>query len=48
MGKGDKKTKRGKIRNKTYGTLRPNPKNERKKKKLKILIFSGTTTGENR
>ncbi len=49
MGKGDKKTRRGKIRNKTYGTLRPNPRNERKKK-LKIIIFSGTatTTGENR
>ncbi|WP_341656988.1 30S ribosomal protein THX [Blattabacterium cuenoti] len=35
MGKGDKKTRRGKIRNKTYGTLRPNPRNERKKKKIK-------------
>lgn len=33
MGKGDKKTRRGKIRNKTYGNLRPNPKNARKKKK---------------
>ncbi|WP_341661363.1 30S ribosomal protein THX [Blattabacterium cuenoti] len=49
MGKGDKKTRRGKIRNKTYGTLRPNPKNE-KKKKLKMIIFSrtATTTSENR
>ncbi|WP_341662268.1 30S ribosomal protein THX [Blattabacterium cuenoti] len=47
MGKGDKKTRRGKIRNKTYGNLRPNPRNE-KKKKLKIIISSGTTTGENR
>ncbi|WP_185869467.1 30S ribosomal protein THX [Blattabacterium cuenoti] len=33
MGKGDKKTKRGKIKNKTYGNLRPNPKNMKKKKK---------------
>ncbi|WP_185857176.1 30S ribosomal protein THX [Blattabacterium cuenoti] len=33
MGKGDKKTRRGKIRNKTYGNLRPNPRNTKKKKK---------------
>ncbi|AGD98097.1 hypothetical protein BLBBOR_198 [Blattabacterium sp. (Blatta orientalis) str. Tarazona] len=33
MGKGDKKTRRGKIRNKTYGNLRPNPRNTRKKKR---------------
>ncbi|WP_185857814.1 30S ribosomal protein THX [Blattabacterium cuenoti] len=33
MGKGDKKTRRGKIRNKTYGNLRPNPRNSNKKKK---------------
>ncbi|WP_341664891.1 30S ribosomal protein THX [Blattabacterium cuenoti] len=43
MGKGDKKTRRGKIKNKTYGNLRPNPRNERKKK-LKMIIFSGTAT----
>ncbi|WP_185882300.1 30S ribosomal protein THX [Blattabacterium cuenoti] len=30
MGKGDKKTKRGKIINKTYGKRRPNPRNARK------------------
>ncbi|WP_185861998.1 30S ribosomal protein THX [Blattabacterium cuenoti] len=39
MGKGDKKTRRGKIKNKTYGNLRPNPKNDRKKKK-KIIRLS--------
>ena len=33
MGKGDKKTRRGKIRNKTYGNLRPNPRKTRKKRK---------------
>ncbi|WP_185870366.1 30S ribosomal protein THX [Blattabacterium cuenoti] len=33
MGKGDKKTRRGKIKNKTYGNLRPNSKNLKKKKK---------------
>lgn len=33
MGKGDRKTRRGKIRNKTYGNLRPNPRNAAKKKK---------------
>jgi|GEM_PF-5187377 len=33
MGKGDKKTRRGKIRNKTYGNLRLNPRNSKKKKK---------------
>ncbi|WP_185850855.1 30S ribosomal protein THX [Blattabacterium cuenoti] len=36
MGKGDKKTRRGKIRNKTYGNLRPKPKNLRKNKKQNI------------
>ncbi|WP_185873173.1 30S ribosomal protein THX [Blattabacterium cuenoti] len=35
MGKGDIKTKRGKIINKTYGNRRPNPK-KLKKKKYKI------------
>ncbi|BAM99719.1 30S ribosomal protein THX [Blattabacterium cuenoti] len=50
MGKGDKKTRRGKIRNKTYGNLRPNPRRNARKKKLKMLIFSSTatTTVENR
>ncbi|WP_185867000.1 30S ribosomal protein THX [Blattabacterium cuenoti] len=33
MGKGDKKTRRGKIINKTYGNLRPKKRNARKKKK---------------
>ncbi|WP_185868385.1 30S ribosomal protein THX [Blattabacterium cuenoti] len=33
MGKGDKKTRRGKIRNKTYGKLRPSPKNQKNRKK---------------
>ncbi|QIK16582.1 30S ribosomal protein THX [Blattabacterium sp. DPU] len=33
MGKGDKKTRRGKIKNKTYGNLRPNPRNSSNKKK---------------
>ncbi|WP_185855388.1 30S ribosomal protein THX [Blattabacterium cuenoti] len=33
MGKGDKKTRRGKIINKTYGKLRPKQKNKKKKKK---------------
>ncbi|AWU43639.1 30S ribosomal protein THX [Blattabacterium sp. (Cryptocercus kyebangensis)] len=33
MGKGDKKTRKGKIRNKTYGNLRRNPRNSKKKKK---------------
>ncbi|WP_185877240.1 30S ribosomal protein THX [Blattabacterium cuenoti] len=32
MGKGDKKTRRGKIVNKTYGNLRPNPRNKNSKK----------------
>ncbi|WP_185851439.1 30S ribosomal protein THX [Blattabacterium cuenoti] len=35
MGKGDKKTRRGKIKNKTYGNLRPNPKNYKNYKKKK-------------
>ncbi|WP_185877764.1 30S ribosomal protein THX [Blattabacterium cuenoti] len=33
MGKGDKKTRRGKIKNKTYGNIRPNPKKLKNKKK---------------
>ncbi|WP_185868888.1 30S ribosomal protein THX [Blattabacterium cuenoti] len=33
MGKGDKKTKKGKIRKKTYGNIRPKPRNAKKKKK---------------
>ncbi|WP_238785304.1 30S ribosomal protein THX [Blattabacterium cuenoti] len=37
MGKGDRKTKRGKIRKKTFGNLRLNPRNvKRKKKNMKI------------
>lgn len=32
MGKGDLKTRRGKIVNKTFGVRRPNKKNKRKKK----------------
>ncbi|WP_185864897.1 30S ribosomal protein THX [Blattabacterium cuenoti] len=35
MGKGDKKTRRGKIVNKTYGKTRPNSKNLKKRKKKK-------------
>ena len=31
MGKGDKKTRRGKIVNKTFGVRRPRPKHLRKK-----------------
>lgn len=30
MGKGDKKTRRGKIVNKTFGVRRPRPKNKSK------------------
>jgi 30S ribosomal protein S31 len=33
MGKGDKRTRRGKIWQKTYGKLRPKKKNENKKAK---------------
>ena len=35
MGKGDKKTKRGKIINKSYGVLRKRKKNKVKSKTLK-------------
>ncbi|WP_185882799.1 30S ribosomal protein THX [Blattabacterium cuenoti] len=35
MGKGDQKTRRGKIINKSYGKKRPSPRTIRKKKKMK-------------
>ncbi|WP_185864330.1 30S ribosomal protein THX [Blattabacterium cuenoti] len=43
MGKGDKKTRRGKIIRKTYGNLRLNPRNIKRKKKMKITNSSSNT-----
>ena len=45
MGKGDKRTKRGKISKGTFGNSRPNPRLVKNKKKLQAAESSNAASG---